>query len=110
MKPLFVLALIFVTAIAFAQNEPTAEQRCQQIVRLEAELGELLVKYTEKHPQVVRLREEIEAERTELQQTSPGYVCKSPIATTQKPTIRGSARGRHRHSAERHSAEHTATE
>ena len=79
MKPLFVLAFIFVTAIAFAQNTPTAELGCQQIVRLEATVGELLVKYTEKHPQVVRLREEIEAQRTELQKDSPGYVCRSQL-------------------------------
>ena len=74
-------ALVALTASAFAQNTPTAEQRCEKIVWLEADLGNLLVAYTEKHPQVVRLREEIEAERTALKQTSPGYVCKSPIAT-----------------------------
>jgi hypothetical protein len=81
MKSLSVLTLFFVTAIAFAQNEPTVEQRCEEIVGLEADLGELLVKYTEKHPQIVRLREEIEAQRAELRKASPGYVCKSPIAT-----------------------------
>ena len=79
MKPL-VLMSFFLTASAFAQNTPTVEQRCQEIVRLEAALGELLVKYTEKHPEVVRLREEIAAQRTELQKASPGYVCNSPIA------------------------------
>jgi hypothetical protein len=84
--------LILVTAIDFAQNAPSAEQRCQQIARLEADLGQLRLKYTELHPQMIRLREEIAAQRTELQKASPGYVCKSPIAGLFESQQRGDQR------------------
>ena len=77
MKPL-VLTLFFLTAGAFAQDKPSLGERCLLILQLEAGVERRRITFTDNHPDIVALRREIEALRTDLQKDSPGYVCKLP--------------------------------
>ena len=77
MKQLWVLTLFFVAAMALAQNERSVEEKCQQVVALEAQLRDHLTRYTEQHPSVVATRREIERLRTELRKDSPEDLCRS---------------------------------
>jgi Peptidase family M28 len=85
MKPLSVLKLFFLTAVAFAQDEPSVEEKCRQIANLETIYPDLRVSFTDNHPRVVAFRQEIERLRIELRDEFPlEDPCSSPntIGTT----------------------------
>lgn len=76
MKQLSSLALLFVAAIAFAQNERSSVlEKCQQLFTLEARLQDLSRRYTQMHPEVVKTRREIEQLRTGLRKDTPEDAC-----------------------------------
>ena len=53
-----------------------------QLSRLEAKLAALLLEYTEKHPAVVQLKEQIEEARKQLQQGQHGILSDAPESMT----------------------------
>ena len=75
MKQLSFITLFLVAAIAFAQNERSVLEKCQQLVTLEARVQYLLTRYTDRWPEVVATRREIERLRTELRKDTPEDAC-----------------------------------